>query len=138
MMTGYSGTPLQRKLGFREGQTIALVDPPEGFDVLVAPMPAGVTVRSSARGKADVVVFFTKEAAGLQRRVDGLARMIHPTGGLWVAWPKRTSRVPTDMTEDRVRDIALPLGLVDTKVCAIDDTWSALRLVWRRSARSAG
>ena len=134
-MAGYSATPLQKKLGFKEGQTIALLDTPDGFGALVGDLPNGVTVRSEARGKADVVVFFTKEAAALEKRIESLARMIHPTGGLWVAWPKRTSKVVTDMTEDRVRDVALPTGLVDTKVCAIDDTWSGLRLVWRRSER---
>ena len=134
-MTGYSGTPLQKKLGFKEGQTIALLDPPANFGELVGTLPEGVTVRSEARGKADVVVYFTTESGALEKRIVSLARMIHPMGGLWVAWPKRTSKVKTDITEDRVRDVALPTGLVDTKVCAIDDTWSGLRLVWRRSQR---
>lgn len=134
-MAGYSGTPLQKKLGFKEGQTIALVDVPDNFAELVGPMPDGVVVRTDARGKADVVVYFTIEASLLEKRIAVLGRMIFPMGGLWVAWPKRTSKVVTDMTEDRVRDLAIPTGLVDTKVCAIDDTWSGLRLVWRRSHR---
>ncbi|MGI8793872.1 MAG: DUF3052 domain-containing protein [Acidimicrobiales bacterium] len=134
-MAGYSGAPLQKKLGFKEGQTIAILDPPDTFDALLGPLPEGVNLRSSGRGKVDVVVFFTKEASALEKRIDALGRMIFPAGGLWVAWPKRTSKVPTDMSENRVRDIAIPTGLVDTKVCAIDDIWSGLRLVWRRSHR---
>lgn len=134
-MTAYSGTPLQKKLGFKEGQTIALLDTPANFDELLGPLPEGVNVRTEARGKADVVVYFTTDAGALQKRISSLAKMIHPTGGLWVVWPKRTSKVKTDMSEDRVRDAALPEGLVDTKVCAVDHTWSGLRLVWRRSER---
>ena len=88
------------------------------------------------RGRADVIVFFTLSRAKLERRVEIAGRAIFPNGGLWIAWPKRASKIDTDMTEDVVRDVALPLGLVDNKVCAIDDTWSGLRIVWRRELRS--
>jgi len=134
-MAGYSGTPLAKKLGIKDEQRLALIDAPEGFDTTLGPLPDAVEVRRSARGHADVVVFFTKRRADLERRFPALARAIFPDGGLWVAWPKRASRVATDMTEDVVREVALPAGLVDNKVCAIDETWSGLRVVHRREHR---
>ena len=131
-MAGYSGTPLAKKLGITEGSTVALVDEPPG---VVNPLPAGVTVKRQARGSADVVVAFFTRRRDFEPRVDTLARMIFPSGGLWVAWPKRSSGIETDMSDGAVREIALPLGLVDNKVCAIDDNWSGLRVVWRRERR---
>jgi len=98
-------------------------------------MPNDVLVRTSARGKADAAVFFTKDRAELERRIGSLERMISPDGGLWVCWPKRASKVPTDMTEAVVRDVVLPRGLVDVKVAAIDEVWSGLRVVVRRENR---
>jgi hypothetical protein len=129
---GYSGTPLVQKLGIRAGSTLALVGEPDG---VIAPLPDGVTVKRRARGGADVVVAFFTDRAAFERRVGSLSKMIFPDGGLWVAWPKRSSGVATTMDEDVVREVGLPLGLVDNKVCAIDDTWSGLRLVWRRERR---
>ncbi len=114
---------------------LAVVGDPGHFHQLVSPLPEGVEVRTTARGRADTVVFFTKQRRQLERRIDSLARMIFPAGGLWVCWPKRASRVPTDMTEDVVRAVVLPLGLVDLKVAVIDETWSGLRLVHRRENR---
>jgi hypothetical protein len=134
-VAGYSGTPLARKLGLASGQAIALVGAPDGFPATLEPMPDGVRVRTAVRGHLDVVVLFTTERAELARRLRALGAAIHPDGMLWIAWPKKASKVPTDVTEDVVRAEALPLGLVDTKVCAIDDVWSGLRLVWRREHR---
>lgn len=131
-MAGYSGTPLPKKLGIKEGSTVALVGAPDGFSL--DDLPAGVDVRSRA-GNADVVVFFTTSASALAKRIEGLGQNVFPAGALWIAWPKKAAKVPTDMTEHVVRDVALPLGLVDTKVCAIDDTWSGLKLVWRKDRR---
>jgi hypothetical protein len=131
-MAGYSGTPLSKKLGIVKGSTLALLHEPR--DVLVG-LPAGVAVKHQARGKADVVVAFFTERRDFERRVDALGRMIFPDGGLWVAWPKRASGLATTMDENVVRAVALPLGLVDNKVCAIDDTWTGLRVVWRRERR---
>ncbi len=133
---GYSGTPLARKLGIKSESTLVVIGDPGHFLDIVAPLPPAVTVRTSARGKADVAVFFTKRASDLERRIDSLGRLVFPDGGCWVCWPKRASGVSTDMTEDVVREVALPLGLVDNKVAAVDDTWSGLRLVWRRERRS--
>jgi hypothetical protein len=131
-MAGYSGTPLSKKLGIVDGSTVALVGAPSG---LLDDLPAGVTVKRQARGKADVVVAFFTERRDFERRIDALGRMIFPAGGLWVAWPKKASDVTTTMNENVVRAVALPLGLVDNKVCAIDETWSGLRVVWRRERR---
>jgi hypothetical protein len=132
-MAGYSGTPLAKKLGIVEGATLALIGaPPDVIDGL----PAGVSVKRQARGTADVVVAFFTQRRDFERRIGALAPMIFPAGGLWVAWPKRASGVETTMHEGVVREVALPLGLVDNKVCAIDETWSGLRVVWRRERRS--
>ena len=125
MTAGYSGTPLPRKLGIKADSRVLVLDAPDGFDV-------GPTVTG---GPADVIVFFTTERAELERRLAELRAAMTPAAGLWVAWPKKASKVPTDMTEDVVREVALPTGLVDNKVCAIDETWSGLRLVIRKELR---
>ena len=135
MSAGYSGTPLAKKLGIKEGARVAFVDAPEGFDDTVAPLPDGVEVARQARAGTDVVVFFTTRRARLEQRIDRLRKAIEPDGAVWVAWPKRASGVPTDMTEQEIREVVLPLGLVDNKVCAIDETWSGLRLVIRLEHR---
>jgi hypothetical protein len=132
-MAGYSGTPLPKKLGIAEGSTLALVSAPPG---VINGLPPDVTVRRQARGKADVVVAFFTERRDFECRIEALGRMIFPSGGLWVAWPKRSSGRTTTMDEHVVREVALPLGLVDNKVCAIDETWSGLRVVWRRERRT--
>jgi hypothetical protein len=131
-MAGYSGTPLPKKLGINEGSTVALLGAPPG---VIGGLPPGVTVKRQARGKADVVVAFFTERRDFERRIDTLGEMIYPSGGLWVAWPKGSSGLQTTMGESVVRTVALPLGLVDNKVCAIDETWSGLRVVWRRERR---
>jgi hypothetical protein len=131
-MAGYSGTPLPKKLGIVEGSTVALIASPQG---VIDGLPAGVTVKRQARGSADVVVSFFVGRRDFERRIGALAKMIYPSGGLWVAWPKRASGRATDMHEGVVREVALPLGLVDNKVCAIDETWTGLRVVWRRERR---
>jgi hypothetical protein len=99
------------------------------------PLPDGVAVRRRGALRADVVVLFTTSYADLSRRVPELGRAVFPAGSLWVAWPKKSSGVATDVTEDSIREVALPLGLVDNKVCAVTDVWSGLRLVWRRERR---
>jgi hypothetical protein len=132
---GYSGTPLATKLGIKEGSVVALLDAPDGFEANLAGLPHGVTIRTSARGRADVLVSFHRSRSRFERRLDTLLRMMEVNGGLWVAWPKRASGVETDMTEDVVREVCLPRGLVDNKVCAIDETWSGLRVVWRKENR---
>jgi hypothetical protein len=131
-MAGYSGTPLAKKLGITEGSTLALVAAPAG---VIEDLPPGVRVKRQARGTADVVVAFFTERRVLERRLGALGEMVFPSGGLWLAWPKRASGMATSVNEGVVRELALPLGLVDNKVCAIDDTWTGLRVVWRRERR---
>ena len=135
-VAGYSGTPLPKKLGIKPGARVAVLSAPDGFlDTTLRPLPDQVELRSRARGPLDVIVFFTKRRAQLERRFDTLVNALDHAGALWVAWPKGTSGVPTDLTENIVRDVALPKGLVDTKVAAIDEIWSGLKLVIRLENR---
>ena len=136
-MAGYSGTPLLKKLGIKEGATVALLAAPPNFARTLAPLPEGVEIREHARGKLDVIVFFATRERELVRRFPVMARALQPAGGLWVAWPKKASCVATDLTFDPVQQTGLDCGLVDNKVCAIDDTWSALRFVYRVADRPA-
>jgi hypothetical protein len=133
---GYSGTPLVRKLGFKPAMRAHYVAAPDGFEALVGELPDGVRVLARPAAELDLVVLFVLSRAQLERRLPGLHAKLRQDGMVWVAWPKRASKVPTDMTEDVVRDVALARGLVDVKVCAIDDTWSALKLVIRRELRT--
>jgi hypothetical protein len=133
---GYSGTPLPRKLGIKPGQRVLLLGAPAGFEAeTLGELPDGVRVARRASGTADVIVAFHTRRAELERGLAQLRALMEPAAGLWIAWPKRASKVETDITEDVLREIALPTGLVDNKVCAIDATWSGLRLVIRLSAR---
>ena len=135
-MAGYSGTPLPKKLGIKPGARVAVVGAPEGFlESTLEPLPDEVELRSRARGRLDVIVFFTKSRSDLERRFAKLAAALEPAGGLWIAWPKRSSGVETDLTEDTLREVGLPQGLVDNKVCAIDECWSGLRFVIRKENR---
>jgi hypothetical protein len=137
MSAGYSGTPLAKKLGIKPGHTVALLGAPDGFyELLGTTLPDRVHLRTRATGTADVIVTFHTDRTRLEARVDTLLRVLDIDGGLWIAWPKRASGVATDITEDTVREVFLPLGLVDNKVCAIDDTWSGLRVVWRKERRA--
>jgi hypothetical protein len=136
MAAGYSGTPLPRKLGIRPGHRLLLLDAPDGFEGgTLGALPDGVEVVRGEDGTVDVVVAFCTAAAEVERRVAELRPRMDPAAGLWIAWPKKASKVPTDVTEDVVRDIGLAAGLVDNKVCAIDATWSGLRLVIRLADR---
>ena len=128
---GYSGTPLPRKLGIKPGARLALLGAPPDFDATLGELPPAVTIRRRLRGPVDVIVAFHVRRAELERRLPALRGALDPAGGLWVAWPKRASGVPTDVTEGVVRELGLAAGLVDNKVCAIDGVWSGLRLVFR-------
>ena len=133
---GYSGTPLAKKLGIKEGSRVTLVRAPEDFEELLAPIPDGVRISRRLGRDADVIVAFHTSRATYEARFDRLRDGMHDAGGLWIAWPKKASGVATDITEDVVRDVALARGLVDNKVCAIDTTWSGLRIVVRVADRS--
>ena len=134
-VVGCSGTSLTTKLGINESSRLALLDAPADLPL---ELPPTVVVRHQARGHADIVLAFFVRADRIERRLDRLASMIFPSGAVWIAWPKRTSGVETDLSDGAVRDIALRRGLVDNKVCAIDETWSALRFAWRREHRGPG
>jgi hypothetical protein len=135
---GYSGTPLPRKLGIKAGTRLALIGAPEGFDSTLGELPGGVAVRRRLDGApVDVIVAFFSRRSSLERRLPALAAALVPAGGLWIAWPKRASGVATDLNDNVVRTLGLAAGLVDNKVCAIDDVWSGLRLVYRLRDRPA-
>lgn len=136
-MAGYSGTPLPKKLGIKEGHQVLICRAPDDFDDTLGDLPPGVDVRRTLRSKGpfDVIVFFTKSRAEIMKQFDALRGRMSPACGLWFCWPKKASKVPTDVTEDVVRRIALDAGLVDNKVCAVDEVWSGLRVVIRRRDR---
>ncbi len=131
----YSGTPLPRKLGIREGSRVALMGAPDGFDLILAPLPAGVELRTRARGLFDVVVVFVTLRAELEQRFAALAASLEPAGRLWVAWPKKAARLDTDLNFDIVQGIGLDAGLVDNKSAAIDDVYQGLQFVYRLKDR---
>jgi hypothetical protein len=134
-VSGYSGTPLVKKLGVKPGHRVAWLNAPDGFDALVGELPDGVSVGRRLAKDLDVLVQFTTARAQLAERLPKLKDAVFPAGAAWVAWPKRSAKVATDVTEDVVRDLALPLGLVDVKVIAVDETWSGLKLVVRKELR---
>jgi hypothetical protein len=136
-MSGYSGTPLAKKLGIAPGGRVYLHDAPAHYAELVAPLPAGARMVSQADAGADLLHVFSHERAVLGKLLKSLRTRMRPDAALWVSWPKKSSGVATDLTEDVIRSLALPLGLVDIKVCAVDETWSGLKLVIRKSERSA-
>jgi hypothetical protein len=137
-MAGYSGTPLAKKLGIKAEQRVSLVNAPPSFPGAIDPLPPLVAVSTNLRGRGpfDVILIFAEDLAGLRARFARLAKRLSRAGGLWVAWPKQTSGVPTDLTENVVRAVGLAAGLVDNKVCAIDETWSGLRFVYRLQDRA--
>jgi hypothetical protein len=132
---GYSGTPLAKKLGIKPGHDLALLSAPEGF--AIDDLPEGVTQHDVmlGPGELDVIVTFQTERSVLEARTPELLQAIPPDGSVWVAWPKKASKVPTDLTEDVVREVLLSTGMVDNKVCAIDAIWSGLRVVLRKELR---
>lgn len=134
-MPGYSGTPLVKKLGIKEGAEIHLVGAPDNYLELVEPLPAGVTTAKRPSSKTALVHLFTTEAAELGRALASFRKNLGPEAVLWISWPKKASKVPTDITEDTIRDLALPLGWVDVKVCAVTEVWSGLKLVVRKELR---
>jgi hypothetical protein len=136
-MAGYSGTPLPQKLGIKEGGKVAVINSPRAFAKMLGKLPRSATVHKgfSGEGLFDVIVVFVTSRTELQEQITATRGHMTPAAGLWVAWPKKSSGVASDVTENTVREIALPTGLVDNKVCAIDETWSGLRLVIRRALR---
>jgi len=136
-MAGYSGTPLAKKLGIKEGSRLFLSGAPKNYLELVAPFPEGARVVPRIDAKTDIVHIFSTEKAHLTTALRASLAKLKQDGTIWVSWPKKSSKVPTDITEDTIREVALPMGLVDIKVCAVDDVWSGLKLVVRVKNRKA-
>lgn len=135
-MAGYSGTPLVQKLGLKPNARYRFVDAPAPFAKLLGPLPAGVDAVGPRATDVDFVIVFVTRLAELEARLLTLLPRLASAGMLWVAWPKKASKVPTDVTEDRIRALALAAGVVDVKVCAVDETWSGLKLVRRLADRA--
>jgi len=131
---GYSGTPLAQKLGIKEGFVIGLANPPENIAELLLPLPNGVMLSGVSAG-VDLIHFFTNDFDELSKGLTEYRNLIKQDGAIWVSWYKKAAKLPTEITEDTVREVALPLGLVDIKVCAVDEKWSGLKLVIRRENR---
>jgi hypothetical protein len=135
MTAGYSGTPLAKKLGIKEDFLVGAVNAPANYEELLQPLPAGVVVNHSLKPDADIIHFFTNNRNELFGGLAEYKHLIKQNGSIWVSWYKKAARLPTEITEDTVREAAFPLGLVDVKVCAIDEKWSGLKLVIRRENR---
>ena len=132
---GYSGTPLARKLGVSAGTAVVVLGAPKNYDALVAPLPDGARVVTRVPRTPAFVHVFATSRAELADRLGRLRTTLALDGVVWVSWPKKSAKVPTDITEDVIRDVALPMGFVDVKVCAVDETWSGLKLVIRKELR---
>lgn len=135
MSAVYSGTPLAKKLGIKDGFAVAAVNAPDDFERLLEPLPAGVAIVDRPKKDTDLIHFFTNSRDELARGLSEYKDLIKQNGTIWVSWYKKAAKLPTEITEDVVREVALPLGLVDVKVCAVDEKWSGLKLVIRRENR---
>jgi len=136
MSAGYSGTPLSKKLGLKAGQRVSAPGAPPNYRKLLAPLPEGIEFQARVTRNTDLVHFFTTSKAELAKKLVAWLKVLGPDAVIWVSWPKKTSKVPTDITEDTIRAVALPMGLVDIKVCAVNETWSGLKLVLRKELRA--
>ena len=132
---GYSGTPLARKLGLKEGSRVLLIGAPEGYESLLAPLPPAVTFLAQAGPGVDLVQVFVTRKADLEQRLASLRKQLRVDASVWVSWPKKSAKVATDISEDTIRAVALPLGFVDIKVCAVSGMWSGLKIVVRKELR---
>ncbi len=136
-VAGYSGTPLAKKLGIKAGATVHLAHAPKHYGGLVAPLPEGVRLVGRVNETTDLIHIFVTRRKDLERGLMSTLKSMRPDAALWVSWPKKSSGVATDITEDTIRAVALPMGLVDIKVCAVDDVWSGLKLMVRKDRRPA-
>ena len=134
-MAGYSGTPLAQKLGIKAGQQVMLINAPAAYRKLLEPLPEAVSFSATVKRGATYIHLFVSKREMLEKELKPLRKLVADTGTLWISWPKKSSGVATDVTEDVIRDVALPLGFVDVKVCAVDETWSGLKLMIRRENR---
>ena len=134
-MAGYSGTPLAKKLGLEGPLTLLTIDSPGDYASWLGDLPESVTLTTRTHKPVAAAHVFVTRRSALAKHLSGLRKTLAPAGFVWVSWPKKASKVPTDVTEDTIRDVALPMGLVDIKVCAVSDVWSGLKLVIRKSER---
>jgi hypothetical protein len=134
-MVGYSGTPLAKKLGIKAGSQLLLVHAPDDYVALLEPLPEGVQFGTQLSQATDIVQIFSVRSAKLQQLLASYRANLKSTAMVWVSWPKKSAKVSTDITEDIIREIALPLGFVDVKVCAVNEVWSGLKLVIRKQLR---
>jgi Protein of unknown function (DUF3052) len=132
---GYSGTPLSRKLGIKEGQLMLLLGQPADYEASLHPLPVGVTFTNQAQSTVDLAQVFVTRKDELAEHLSALRKKLKPEAVLWISWPKKSSKVPSTVTEDTIRELALPLGWVDVKVCAVSEVWSGLKLVVRKELR---
>lgn len=135
MTAGYSGTPLVRKLGIRPNERIVALNAPPHYAKLLGELPEGATIRDRVSSGVAFVHLFATRRIELEKQLGSLRAKLDDAGILWVSWPKKAAKMETDITEDTIREVALPLGLVDVKVCAVDETWSGLKLMVRRTNR---
>ena len=134
-ITGYSGTPLAKKLGFKEGSRVLLIDAPKDYVQLFEPPPAGLEFIAKPARIVDIAHIFASQRATLSKHLSRLREALPAHASIWVSWPKKAAKVPTDITEDTIREVALPLGFVDIKVCSVSEVWSGLKLVLRKEFR---
>ncbi len=134
-MAGHSGKPLAQKLGSKENFTMYIQNSPANYEQLIRPLPEGVVISKRLSNELDMIHFFVKSRKELSANIDQYLHMIKQHGMIWVFWPKKSSHVPTDVTENVIREVVLPLGLVDVKVCAVDEVWSGLKIVIRKENR---
>jgi len=134
-VAGYSGTPLAKKLGIKAGANVCLSHAPKHYGGLVAPLPDGVRLVGRVSETTDLTHIFVTRRKDLERGLKSTLKSMRTNAAIWVSWPKKSAGVPTDITEDTIREVALPMGLVDIKVCAVDEVWSGLKFVIRRSGR---
>ena len=135
--SGYSGTPLAKKLGLKEGGTLVLVNAPPGIEQWLAPLPAASTLTGKPAASNKLLLLFCKDCATMKKALPIMSNKLHADGSLWISWPKKTSKLFVDLTEDGIRAIALPTGLVDVKVCAVSEDWSGLKLMVRKEQRES-
>ena len=136
-VTGYSGTPLPKKLGLKEGSTIVLLNAPGCIEQLMVPLPAGASLVSKLAATNELVVLFCADMATLKKSLSAVSKKLQADGSLWISWPKKSSKLFVDLTEDGIRTVALPTGLVDVKVCAVNEDWSGLKLMVRKEKRES-
>ena len=134
-IAGYSGTPLAKKLGIKEATCLLLLGAPDGYKKFLEPLPPGVIFENGPSPRVDIVHLFVTQKEDLEGHLTVLRVQLKPEAALWVSWPKKAAKIPTSITEDTIRELALPLGFVDIKVCAVSEVWSGLKLVVRKELR---